>query len=174
MSASSCSASSRTSPPGLRFCRRFLEVSDAGPNPSQQAEKSVHGATMGDVQLLLRQISEANNNLQSRLEQPRKGWRAKRRNLVLPHRSADRRFDGLSNRRAPSIRKLDEFFARWASTKKLFVLHCWISISSKKITTPMDTQRVTPCCAILRLNCDCSRAKESFRWLVMEAKSLQS
>jgi diguanylate cyclase len=89
---------------------------------SQQAESSPSTASMKDVQNLLRQISVANQDLQSRLNNAEE--RLENQTKELASYLTEARTDGLTglaNRRAFD-QKLDEYFSRWMANKKAFCL----------------------------------------------------
>jgi diguanylate cyclase len=89
---------------------------------SQQAESSPATASMKDVQHLLKQISVANQDLQSRLESAEE--RLENQTKELASYLTEARTDGLtglSNRRAFD-QKVDEYFAKWMASKKAFCL----------------------------------------------------
>ncbi len=89
---------------------------------SQQAESSPSTASIKDVQKLLRQISVANQDLQSRLDSAEE--RLENQTKELASYLTEARTDGLTglaNRRAFD-QKVDEHFAKWMANKKLFCL----------------------------------------------------
>jgi diguanylate cyclase len=89
---------------------------------SQQAESSPSNASIKDVQNLLSQISEANQDLQSRLDNAE--VRLENQTKELASYLNEARTDGLTglaNRRAFD-QKLDEYFARWTASKQIFCL----------------------------------------------------
>ncbi len=89
---------------------------------SQRAESSSDKTSIQDVQTLLRQISEANGNLQSRLDNAEERLESQTKELAsyLTEARTDG-LTGLSNRRAFD-QKLDEHFAKWTASKKIFCL----------------------------------------------------
>ncbi len=89
---------------------------------SQRAEHSSGNATMNDVQSLLKHISDANQNLQSRLDSAEE--RLENQTKDLASYLTEARTDGLTglaNRRAFD-QKLEEHFAKWMASKKVFCL----------------------------------------------------
>jgi len=89
---------------------------------SQRAESSSDKTSIKDVQALLRQISEANGNLQSRLDNAEERLESQTKELAsyLTEARTDG-LTGLSNRRAFD-QKLDEHFTKWMASKKVFCL----------------------------------------------------
>jgi len=89
---------------------------------SQQAESSPPTASMKDVQKLLRKISAANQDLQSRLDSAEERLESQTKELAsyLTEARTDG-LTGLANRRAFD-QKLDEHLAKWIANKKSFCL----------------------------------------------------
>lgn len=89
---------------------------------SQRAESSSDSTSIKDVQALLRQITEANGNLQSRLDNAEERLESQTKELAsyLTEARTDG-LTGLANRRAFD-QKLDEYFAKWMASKKTFCL----------------------------------------------------
>lgn len=89
---------------------------------SKRAESSSEHASIQDVQSILRQITDATQNLQSRLVNAEE--RLENQTNELASYLTEARTDGLtglSNRRSFD-QKLDEYFAKWMASKKAFCL----------------------------------------------------
>lgn len=89
---------------------------------SQRAENGSEKTSIKDVQMLLKHIAEANQNLQSRLETTEERLESQTKELASYLTEA--RTDGLTslpNRRAFD-QKLDENFAKWMANGKMFCL----------------------------------------------------
>jgi len=89
---------------------------------SKRAESSSEHTSIQDVQSILRQITDANQNLQSRLVNAEE--RLENQTKELASYLTEARTDGLtglSNRRSFD-QKLDEYFAKWMASKNAFCL----------------------------------------------------